>query len=361
MLGDRTCDQPSVVLRRPWLRLARRTDRANRQGATGAHLQPRNGRAARVARGAQLAHVFCASTTRGATARSSGSTRATSRTSCPCGRCRRAPAEGHQVAADRQRRHHVHHDAVQPGHRDRREDRRFALALPSHDARGHPHGPPDESRRRALRRQGLHRDVGRARRRARCEDGRRRLEQGRRELQQRLLHDDCAVGRARPHHGRRLGRRARHSRLRRRARREHRRAGLEDLHGAGARRARQRHLARRLVAHRRRAGLGHGQLRSEARAHVLGHGQSRAVDRRRAPRRQPLHELRRRARRRDGRVEGLSPVSLERLVGLGRGRGAAADRPAAQRPHGAGARARRPQRLSVDARAQRDRHLVHRR
>ena len=37
---------------------------------------------------------------------------------------------------------------------------------------------------------------------------------------------------------------------------EHRRAGLEDLHGPRARRARQRHLAGRLVAHRRRARLG---------------------------------------------------------------------------------------------------------
>ncbi len=38
-----------------------------------------------------------------------------------------------------------------------------------------------------------------------------------------------------------------------------------------------------------------------------------------------------------------------------------ADRLAAQRPHGAGPRARRPQRLSLDAREERDRHLVHRR
>ena len=80
------------------------------------------------------------------------------------------------------------------------------------------------------------------------------------------------------HHGRRLGRRARHSRLRHRARREYRRASLEDLHRPRARRARQRHVARRLVAHGRRARLGYGQLRSEARAHVLGHRQPRPVD-----------------------------------------------------------------------------------
>ena len=126
---------------------------------------------------------------------------------------------GPSGAADRQRRRHVRHDAVQPSARDRRQDRRPALALSASDAGRHPHGPPDESRRRALRRQRLHGDVGRARRRARRQNGRRRLEQGRRELQRRLLHDDCAARRARSNHGRRLGRRARHSRLRRRARR----------------------------------------------------------------------------------------------------------------------------------------------
>ena len=230
---------------------------------------------------------------------------------------------GPSGAADRQRRRHVRHHAVQPSARDRRQDGRPALALSAPDAGRHPHGAPDESRRRALRRQRLHGDVGRARRGARRQNGQGRLEQGRRELQQRLLHDDCAARRTRSNHGRRLGRRARHSRLRRRARREHRRAGLEDLHGSRTRRARQRHLARRIVAHRRRACLGDGQLRSQARSDVLGHGQPRAMDGGFAPRRQPLYELRRRARRRNRRAEGLPPVSLERLVGLGRGRSTA--------------------------------------
>ena len=85
-----------------------------------------------------------------------------------------------------------------------------------------------------------------------------------------------------------------------------------------------------------------------------GTGNPGPMDRGFAPRRQPVYELRRRARRRDGRAEGLPPISLERLVGLGRGRGTLADRLAAQRPHGAGPRACRPQRLSLDARAQRD-------
>ncbi len=104
-----------------------------------------------------------------------------------------------------------------------------------------------------------------------------------------------------------------------------------------------------------------GSFDPDARAHVLGHRQPGPVDGRRTARRQPLHELRRRARHRDRRAEGLSPVSLERLVGLGRGRGATAHRLTAQRPHGARARACRPQRLSLDARTQRHGHLVHQR
>ena len=72
------------------------------------------------------------------------------------------------------------------------------------------------------------------------------------------------------------------------------------------------------------SGLDHRQLRSEAQSHVLGHGQPGTLDRRSTPRRQPLHELGRRARRRHRQARGLSPVSLERFVGLGRSIRAAA-------------------------------------
>ena len=187
----------------------------------------------------------------------------------------------------------------------------------------------------------------------------RRLGRRGRGLQRRLLHDARAARGARQDHGRRLGRRARHPRLRRRARRGNGQGGVEDLHDPGPRRARQRHVARRLVEDGRRAGLDHGQLRSRARTHLLGHGQPGPVDRRSAARRQPLHELRRRARRRDRQAPRPSPIPLERLVGLGRGLGAAADRLAARRPHGARARASRAQRLSLVPRARGVRHLVH--
>ena len=108
----------------------------------------------------------------------------------------------------------------------------------------------------------------------------------------RLLHDAGAAGRRRAGDDRRLGRRIRHSRLRRRLRRRDRQAGLEDLHGAGARRAGQRDLAEgRAVEDRRRPGVGDRQLRSRGRTGLLGHRQRRAVDGRPASRRQSLHRI----------------------------------------------------------------------
>ena len=63
-------------------------------------------------------------------------------------------------------------------------------------------------------------------------------------------------------------------------------------------------------------------------------------------------ELGARARRRDRQAAGLSPVSLERFVGLGRGVRAALDRLAARRPHGSRPSASRARRLSLVPRAQ---------
>ena len=75
--------------------------------------------------------------------------------------------------------------------------------------------------------------------------------------------------------------------------------------------------------------------------HLLGRRQRRAVDGRHAARRQPLLELRARARREDGQARRLAPVPLERLVGLGRGLDAAARRLQARRAHDPRARAPR--------------------
>ncbi len=170
----------------------------------------------------------------------------------------------------------------------------------------------------------------------------------------RLLHDAGAAGRRRPGDDRRLGRRVRHSRLRRRLRRRDRQAGVEDLHGAGARRAGQRDVAEgRPVEDRRRAGVGDRQLRSRDRTRLLGHRQRRTVDGRPAPRRQPLHRVDGRARREDRPDQRPLPVPPERLVGLGRGVAADPRRLPAQRPHREGADQRRAQRLSVVPRAQR--------
>ena len=94
---------------------------------------------------------------------------------------------------------------------------------------------------------------------------------------------------------------------------------VADLHRAGARRAGQRDVAeRRSVEDRRRLGLGDRQLRSGDQPRVLGHRQRRPVDGRSASRRQPLHLVDDRDRRRDRQDQGTLPVPPERFVGLGR-------------------------------------------
>ena len=94
--------------------------------------------------------------------------------------------------------------------------------------------------------------------------------------------------------------------------------GVEDLHGACAWRAGQRDVAEgRSVEDRRRLGLGHRHLRSGDEPRVLGHRQRRPVDGRPAPRRQSLHLVDGRDRRRDRQHQGSLPVRPERILGLG--------------------------------------------
>ena len=124
--------------------------------------------------------------------------------------------------------------------------------------------------------------------------------------------------------------------------RRDRQGEVAHLHRACSWRAGKRDVAEgRSVEDRRRAGLGHGQLRSGDEPRVLGNGQRRTDDRRSAPRRQPLRDVDDRARRRDRRDQGLSPISPERLVGLGRGVTADPRRLPAQRTNDQGPDRRR--------------------
>ena len=117
-------------------------------------------------------------------------------------------------------------------------------------------------------------------------------------------------------------------------------------------RAGQRDVAEgRSVEDRRRLGLGDRQLRSGDQPRVLGHRQRRPVDGRSAPRRQPLHLVDDRHRRRDRKDQGALPVPPERIVGLGRGVAADPRRLSAQRPDGQRADRRRARRLPVVPRA----------
>ena len=119
-------------------------------------------------------------------------------------------------------------------------------------------------------------------------------------------------------------------------------AGLEDLHDPCSGRARQRNLGRRQLEDRRCLHLDHGLLRPAARTQLLGYRQRRPLDGRHASRRQSLRHLCDRAGRRNGRAPRPPPVSLERLLGLGRSlrpapaglsaRGANDLRPGAPRP-----------------------------
>ena len=130
---------------------------------------------------------------------------------------------------------------------------RYRRPLPD----GRDPAAPDQPRRRALRRQGVLRGRRSGARRARREDRAGSVDDQGRRQQERLLHVAGAARRRRQGDGRRVGRRARHPRLRRGVRRRDRQGAVADLHGAGARRARQRDVAEgRSVEDRRRARSG---------------------------------------------------------------------------------------------------------
>ena len=189
-------------------------------------------------------------------------------------------------------------------------------------ARGSLPAPSDQPRRRALRGQGVPRHARRARRRARRQDRQGRLGPDGGGLQEGLLHDPGAPRRQGKDHRRRLGRRARDPRVRPGPGRSNRQLRVEDVHDPRSGRAGIGHLEGRHVAHGRSLRLDHRDVRPAAQPHVLGHRQCGPVDRRPAPRRQPLLGVGARPGRRHRQAARLSPVPLERLVGLGRGLGA---------------------------------------
>ncbi len=117
-------------------------------------------------------------------------------------------------------------------------------------------------------------DFGLAQRRARRENRRRRVGSGSRDLQERLRHHRrSTVGQRHDHHRHRRGR-VRHPRLSRCLRRRDRREALALLYHPGTRRARQRLLGGRFMEDGRRAHVGHRRLRSRARSHHMGHGET---------------------------------------------------------------------------------------
>ena len=236
------------------------------------------------------------------------------------------PGRGPPGAADREQRRHVRGDARQSAARARGQDRQPAVALQAAVPRGHDPAASDQPWRRTMGRQGAVRGGGGGPGCARRQDRQGGMDHEGRRLQGRPLHVARAAHRRRQGAGRAFGRRVGHPRLPRRLRCGDRQAALEDVCRAGAGRARQRHLAggRRALQARRRHHVGHRQLRSGDQSHLLGHRQCRAVVRRPASRRQPLHDLRGRFRRHQWRDQGPLPISPEQLVGLGRG--LAADR-----------------------------------
>ena len=239
-------------------------------------LQPRDGRAARVARSRATGSCICASTTRGATARSTDQRRATSRTSCPCGRCRRARPKAisrrrsSTTASCSSRRRSTKCIAIDAKTGDLLW--RYRHQMPADIRMGHPtnrgvalygdkvYTATSDARVVALDAKtgavvwnkavenynnGYYMTIAPLAARGRIMVG---VSGGERGIRGFVVALDA----------------------------QDRRAGLEDLHGSRARRARQRHLARRLVAHGRRAGLGHGQLRSRSSGSRTGAPATRA-------------------------------------------------------------------------------------
>ena len=118
-------------------------------------------------------------------------------------------------------------------------------------------------------------------------------------------------------HHRHRRRRHGHPRDRRGVRRAHRQGGVARPHDSRPRRDRQRQLVRRFVEGRRRRRLERGRLRPRDEPRVLRHRQSRArLGRPRPARRQPLQQLRARARRRHGQARVVLPIHAARRDGL---------------------------------------------
>ena len=149
-----------------------------------------------------------------------------------------------------------------------------------------------------------------------AEDRQGAVAQERDRLQDRLFDDGGAARRRRRGHHRHFRRRVRHPRLHRRLGSEDRQASVAHLHGPRPRRTRQRHLAGRHLEARRRLDLDHRLVRSGTAHRLLGHRQSRPVQRRSAARRQSLHLFGAGARSQDRKDQVALPVLAEQSVRL---------------------------------------------
>ena len=148
---------------------------------------------------------------------------------------------------------------------------------------------------------------------------------------ERLQRDDRAARGQRQGARRRRRRRVRRPRLHRCLRCAERQAGLAVLHDRRPGRSGPRDVARyrrQGVGARRRIDLGDWRVRSGAQSRLLGHRQRRAgLQRRGARRRQPLHRVDRRARRRHRQAALALSVHAARHLGLGLDADAGAGRP----------------------------------
>ena len=206
---------------------------AARAGAQDSpQLQPRDGRAARVARSAQLAHVSAPVRLVELQPARRGSPRATSRTWRPCGRCRRARPRAIKrrrsstTASCSSRRRSTKCSRSTPKTGDLLW--RYRHQMPADIRMGHP-----TNRGVALYGDKVYMATSDARVVALdAKTGDVVWNKAVENYNSGYYMTIAPLAARGTHHGRRLGRRARHSRLRRRARRANRRAGLEDLHGA---------------------------------------------------------------------------------------------------------------------------------
>ena len=176
-------------------------------------------------------------------------------------RCRRQVLG--RGSADRLRGDDVHPDRRRRRLRGRRGQRQDSLGVPGAPGADDQHGVLRLAlaRRRARRRQGLHRPPGREARRARPADRQGRLGDGRRALAGRVhAHTRAALLRRHGDRGR-LRRRVLAPRPRHRLRRQDGQAEMEVLDDPRPRRDRPRHVARRTPTPGRRAALRSGRPR----------------------------------------------------------------------------------------------------